>query len=162
MYTLSVYFHLILVSFWLGGMLFTAAVLVPASRDRMFENRRGAFFSLAGTLYSRISWVVFPLLLLTGITALIGKGYAFGDLFTSWFWGSPYGKTLAGKLHIFGLVLITSAVHDFWLGPRAARLMDKIPDSPLTARYRKASSWIGRLNLLFGLAILWYAITLVR
>jgi hypothetical protein len=65
------------------------------------------------------------------------------------------------KLVIFGLVLIISAVHDFWLGPKASELMDQAPDSKETQRYRKASSWAGRLNLLAGLIILYYAVSLV-
>ncbi len=66
------------------------------------------------------------------------------------------------KLVIFGLVLIISGIHDFWLGPKASELMDQHPENSRTMRFRKASSWAGRLNLLAGLFILYYAVTLVR
>ncbi|MDZ7683508.1 MAG: hypothetical protein U5J63_17800 [Fodinibius sp.] len=40
--------------------------------------------------------------------------------------------------------------------------MDEQPDDPKTQTYRKVSSWIGRINLLLGLAILYYATKLLR
>lgn len=162
MYFWSVYLHILFAIFWIGGMLFTAAVLVPVSRDKMFHNKRGEFFRKVGTLYSRISWVLFILIIASGIIALIGRGYSLSDLGSSYFWQSGFGGTLMGKLHIFSLVLILSGVHDFWLGPKAARLMDEEPESETTRRFRKASSWVGRINLILGLMILYYAVFLVR
>lgn len=162
MYYWSLFFHVIFAMFWIGGMLFTAAVLVPVSRHKMFENKRGELFKVAGTLFSRISWVIFLLMIITGTLTLLGKGFTFDVLFSGSFWQSAYGNTLMGKLHIFSLVLILSAVHDFWLGPKAASLMDTEPNNPKTHRLRKASSWAGRINLLLGLGILWYALMLVR
>lgn len=158
----AAYIHIVLAAFWIGGMLFTAAVLVPVSRGALFKNRRGEFFSRIGTLFSRFSWAVFLLMLLTGVLILTGRGYSLSDLIQPWFWESGYGQILMGKLHLFSLVLILSGIHDFWLGPKAARLMDDQPDSPVTRRFRKAASWIGRVNLLLGLLILWYANQLVR
>jgi copper resistance protein D len=162
MYFWSVYIHILMAMFWIGGMLFTAAVLVPVSRDKMFENRRGELFKKAGTIFSRISWIIFLLMIVTGVSALLGMGYSFSDLTSSYFWGSGYGRALMGKLHLFALVLILSGIHDFWLGPKAADLMDSEPDSQRTKRLRKASSWVGRINLIFGLMILYYAVSLVR
>lgn len=162
MYFWSVYLHILLAMFWIGGMLFTASVLVPASRHKMFENRRGELFKVIGTIFSRISWVIFLLMILTGISALLGIGYSMSDLTTSYFWDSGYGRALMGKLHLFSLVLILSGVHDFWLGPKAARLMDEEPDNKSTRRFRKITSWAGRINLLLGLIILYYAVSLVR
>lgn len=161
LYKVSVFLHLIFVAFWLGGMLFTAAVLVPATRKKL-KNQRGLLFTELGTRFSRISWILFPLLIITGTTALLGKGFTLEALFSSQFWMSGYGTTLMTKLTIFGLVLIISGIHDFWLGPRASELMDQYPESGRTQRFRKASSWAGRLNLLAGLFILYYAVTLVR
>lgn len=162
MYFWSVYLHIVMAMFWIGGMLFTAAVLVPASRHKMFEKKRGELFKVIGTVFSRISWVIFLLMIVTGTTALLGMGYSMSDLISSRFWGSGYGKALMGKLHLFSLVLILSGIHDFWLGPRASRLMDEDPENKMTRRFRKASSWAGRINLLLGLVILYYAVSLVR
>lgn len=161
MYIWSAFIHLIISAFWIGGMLFTAAVLVPATRKKLAEHR-GLLFTELGTRFSRITWVLFPLLIITGITALYGKGYSTDDLLSSGFWGTAYGSKLMGKLHLFSLVLIVSGIHDFWLGPKAAKMMETDPDNPKTATLRKGSSWVGRINLLLGLAILFYAASLTR
>ncbi len=161
MYQWSVFIHVIIAAFWIGGMLFTAAVLVPATR-RKLAAQKGLLFIELGTRFSRISWVLFPLLILTGITALLGKGYHFSHLIDQNFWTSGYGMLLVHKIGLFAFVLLLSGLHDFWLGRKAAEMMSTHPDHPITNRYRAASKWVGRINLLLGLVILFLAISLVR
>jgi len=162
MYYLSVFIHIISAIFWIGGMLFTAAVLVPASRHKLLAGKKGEFFTLVGKKFSRISWVLFPVLFITGITNLLGRGYSVADLIDPAFWSSSFGGNLFTKLFLFAIVLILSGIHDFYAGPKAAKLMDEQPDSNKTESYRKLSRWIGRLNLLLGLAVLYYAMKLLR
>lgn len=161
MYSWAVFFHLILVSFWLGGMLFTAAVLVPATRKKLAGHKTLLFTEL-GYRFSRLSWIIFPLLVLTGILALTGRDFALDTILSADFWKTTYGGRLFIKLHVFGLVLIVSGIHDFWLGPKAVQLMDSEPGTSKCNIYRKATSWIGRVNLILGLVILAYAVKLVR
>lgn len=161
MYIWSVFIHIIIACFWIGGMLFTAVILVPATRKNLAAYRSLLFIEL-GTRFSRLSWFLFPVLIATGITALLGKGYAADELLSPDFWRLQYGTTLFKKLILFSLVLIISGVHDFWLGPRAAELLEKDKDNRLTGIYRKASSWGGRLNLVLGFIIVFFAVSLVR
>lgn len=162
MYHLSVFIHIASAVFWIGGMLFTAGVLVPASRHRILKNKKGAFFTIIGKKFSRISWILFIVLIVTGITNLLTRGYAAEQLLQANFWTQSFGGNLFIKLHLFAAVLIVSGIHDFYAGPKAAELMDEQPDSTTTKRMRKISSWLGRLNLLLGLGILYYAIRLLR
>lgn len=161
MYTWAVFLHLIFVAFWIGGMLFTAAVLVPATRKKL-ASQRGLLFTELGTRFSRISWLIFPLLIFTGFTALIGRGFSVDTIFSPDFWSTAYGSRLFAKLHLFAFVIVLSGLHDFWLGPKAAKLIDENPGAIRTKRYRKATSWAGRINLLLGLGIVYLAVTLVR
>ncbi|NGP75106.1 DUF4149 domain-containing protein [Balneolaceae bacterium YR4-1] len=162
LYYLSVFIHILSAIFWIGGMLFTAAVLVPASRHQLLANKKGQLFTLIGKKFSRISWVLFIVLVLTGITNLLARGYDLSDLATSTFWKGNFGHVLFIKLHLFGAVLVLSSIHDFYAGPRAAELMDSNPKDIKTQIFRKISRWIGRLNLIIGLGILYYAIRLLR
>lgn len=162
MYHLSVFVHITSAIFWIGGMLFTAGVLVPATRHKLLKNKKGEFFTLVGKKFSRISWVLFIVLIVTGITNLLTRGYSVVQLLTGSFWLEIFDGNLFIKLLIFALVLIISGIHDFYAGPKAAELMDEQPDHPQTKRMRKISSWLGRLNLLLGLAILYYAMRLLR
>lgn len=162
MYYLSVFIHILSAIFWIGGMLFTVAVLVPASRNRLLANKKGAFFALIGRKFSRISWVLFLILTITGITNLLARGYSLSVLGSTGFWKSSFGYTLLIKLHLFAVVLVLSGIHDFYAGPKAAELMDGDSNDSKTKNYRLLSSWIGRVNLLLGLGILYLAIRLLR
>ncbi len=162
MYYLSVYIHILAAIFWLGGMLFTVAVLVPLTRKPLLREKRGAFFTLIGKQFSRISWILFLVLLVTGFTNLLARGYTFSHLATADFWHSHLGGLLQIKLLLFGLILMVSGFHDFYAGPKAARMMDQKPDDRKTRLFRKLSSWAGRVNFLLGLLILYYAMKLAR
>ncbi|HEX6982612.1 MAG TPA: DUF4149 domain-containing protein [Balneolaceae bacterium] len=161
-YKTAVYLHIASAIFWIGGMLFTAVVLVPASRHKLLEAKRGLLFTVIGKKFSRISWALFVVLIITGHIQLWARGFTIDILMTGDFWQTGFGATLHTKLHLFALVLIISGLHDFWLGPKAARLMDEQPAAEKTNRFRKITSWAGRINLLLGLLILYFAITLVR
>lgn len=162
MYHLSVFIHITSAIFWIGGMFFTAGVLVPASRHKLLKNKKGAFFTLIGKKFSRISWILFLVLIITGITNLVTRGYAVEQLLTSSFWMDIFGGYLIIKLIIFAVILLVSGFHDFYAGPKAAKLMDERPNHPQTKRIRTISSWLGRLNLLLGFGILYYAMRLLR
>ncbi|MDR8390761.1 DUF4149 domain-containing protein [Aliifodinibius sp. S!AR15-10] len=162
MYYISIYIHILSAIFWIGGMMFTMAVLVPASRNKLLVQKRGAFFKLVGEKFSKISWILFLVLIITGITNLTGRGIPLESLLNTSFWQSEFGSRLFMKLHLFAGVLILSGIHDFYAGPKAAELIDKNPESSKTQTFRKVSSWIGRINFLLGLAILYYAIRLAR
>lgn len=162
MYYLSVFIHIIAAMFWIGGMLFTVFVLVPASRHKLLAAKKGEFFTLIGRIFSRITWLLFLLLLITGITNLLARGYALVDLSDPAFWNSSFGGDLFVKLMLFSGVLLLSGIHDFYAGPKAAELMDKHPRKKKTETLRCYSRWIGRLNLVLGLAILYYAMKLLR
>ena len=162
MYHLSVFIHILSAMFWIGGMLFTAAVLVPASHHRLLKDRKGTLFTVIGKKFSRISWILFLILVVTGITNLLTRGYTIETLATSTFWNSHFGNTLSKKLYLFATVLIMSSIHDFYAGPKAAELMDEQPENFQTKRMQKLSRWLGRANLILGLAILYYAMQLIR
>lgn len=161
-YKASVYLHIASAIFWIGGMLFTAAVLVPASRHKLLSSKRGVLFTIVGKKFSHISWVLFVILIVTGVIQLWVRGVTIDQLLTINYWQTGFGTALGIKLSIFTLVLIISALHDFWLGPKAAQLLTNNPKEARTRKVRNATRWAGRINLLLGLLILYYAITLVR
>lgn len=142
--------------------MFTVAVLVPASRNKLLVQNRGTFFKIIGEKFSKISWVLFLILVITGLTNLVGRGIPLKSLLNASFWDSGFGSHLFIKLHLFAGVLILSGIHDFYAGPKAAQLMSEDEDAAQTQRFRKISSWLGRINFMLGLAILYYAIRLTR
>jgi uncharacterized membrane protein len=86
LYYASVFIHILAAVFWIGGMLFTVAVLVPASRHKLLRNKKGVFFALVGRKFSRISWILFLILIATGVTNLLARGYELSNLVSVSFW----------------------------------------------------------------------------
>lgn len=157
LYLASVWLHVVAAAAWIGALVFVAAILVPVLR-RGDPEVRARLLRESGPALRRLGWTAFATLIVTGIGNLLGRGFVLADLHGRLWWG-PFGHALAWKLGLFALVLALSAVHDFRLGPRAAAAH---PGSAEAFRLRRAASWIGRLNLLLALAIVFFAVMLVR
>jgi copper resistance protein D len=159
LYTISVWLHIVAAATWLGGMLFLSLVLVPTLTG---HPQRGALILLAARRFRAVGWVALAVLLLTGLINLHHRGLLSSQLFDAGFLTSSYGSTVALKLFFVALALFLSVVHDFFIGPRAARAMKQAPDAPSTRQLRLLASLMGRANLVLALIIVAFAVTLVR
>ena len=119
---------------WIGGMLFIALVFVPVARGLNDPPLRARLFHAAGVRFRAVGWVALGVLLLTGL----------GNL-----WLRPYLLELPrfqAKLGFVVLALALSAVHDFFIGPRAG-----LPGAD--PRLRVWASWLGRITLILVLVV---------
>ena len=158
LYRISVWLHVIAAAAWLGAMIFLSLVLIPTLRAAGDAELRRRVVRASATRMRALGWVALGLLVLTGIGNLAGRGFDLSDV--GWrLWQGPFGHALVWKLSFVGVVLLLSAVHDFRIGPRAGSVD---PESAEGRRLRATASWMGRINLLLGLAILWFAVLLVR
>jgi uncharacterized membrane protein len=81
-YIASVLLHILAATFWLGGMLFLAIVVVPALRG---APERARLLERMGKLFERASVIALAVLLVTGVVNLLFRGVAqVSDL-----WSSP-------------------------------------------------------------------------
>lgn len=160
-YIVSVWLHILAAAVWIGGMAFLAAVIVPAMRHPELRDRAASLIAVSGRRFKHIGWGCLLILIATGITNLtfrgLGPALATGD-----FWEGSFGRVLMMKLHLVVLVMVLSAVHDFWIGPRAVEAWKAAPEAPRTRRLRKAASWMGRVNFLLALGIVALAVMLLR
>jgi uncharacterized membrane protein len=161
-YLLSVWLHILAAAIWIGGMVFLGLVLVPVIRGRDFAPVRTALLYQTGLRFRWAGWFVLGLLVVTGIFNVGFRGYTWAALFDGTLWQGAWGHVLAWKMVLVGFVLVVSAVHDFYLGPRATRLLAENPEAPEAQRLRRTASYIGRLMLLASLVILALAVMLVR
>lgn len=162
LYLLSVWIHVVSAIVWIGGSVFLALVLVPATRQPEHRGVTAGIVGWTGRRLRTIGWVCFGLFIVTGTFNLGFRGYTWGDLFDGSLFAGPFGETLAIKLIIFGVILILSAVHDFYVGPKATKLMREDPRSPRARKLRRGASWFGRLNLVLALIVVLLGVMLAR
>jgi uncharacterized membrane protein len=161
LYLLNVTVHVLAAMLWLGGMFFLAVVGAPVLRQVEPAELRARLFERIGRQFRVAGWAAIAILLLTGIGNLAFDGALRGGaVFRADLWRTPWGHTLAWKLGSVAAMLVVSAVHDFWLGPRAGRLAAM--RSPDAARMRTRAAWLARINALLGIAIVAAAVRLAR
>ena len=161
LYLVSVWIHVLAAAAWIGTLVFLAAVLVPVLRRQGDDRLRARLLGAAGPGLRTLGWTCFGLLFATGLVNLTGRGFDLADRSdVLWrLWQGPFGAALTWKLALFGLVLLLSALHDFRWGPRAAAAE---PGSTEALRLRRIAGWVGRATLLLALAIVFFAVMLVR
>ena len=159
-YYFSVTLHVLAALFWLGGMFFLAAVGAPVLRRIEPPALRAELFRSLGLAFRRVGWVAIAVLVGTGVLNLQLRGLLTIEVWTnSEFWSLPYGRALLVKLVTVVLMIVLSAVHDFGLGPAAARAQ---VGSPAALALRRRSAWIARVNALLGLILVVAAVRLAR
>jgi copper resistance protein D len=157
-YQLTVLIHILAAMVWVGGMLFMALILVPATRKLSPAERR-YLFEQTGHRFRVVGWICVAILVVTGIGNLYFHGigwatFVSGDILTT-----TFGRILTAKLLLIVLMVVVTAIHDFYLGPASARAEGDI--AQLTC-LRRASGTLGRLSALLALAIVVLAVLLVR
>jgi uncharacterized membrane protein len=161
LYVISVYLHVLAAITWIGGMFFLVLVVVPWLR-RGDRQKGAAFLRETGAQFRNVGWTCFGILLVTGTFQLYFRGVSLTDFVRPEWLGSSFGRMVILKLGFFSLILASSVVHDFYLGPRATIAVEKDPRSPEAERFRKQASLLGRLNVIFALVLVALGVMLVR
>ncbi|HEX6939510.1 MAG TPA: DUF4149 domain-containing protein [Longimicrobiales bacterium] len=160
LYYLNVTVHVLAALLWLGGMFFLAAVGAPVLRKIEPPRLRAHIFQSLGLRFRRAGWIAIGVLLVTGTLNLRFRGVlSWSVLGDPSFWATRYGNALAWKLGAVATMVVVSALHDFWLGPRSSLAA---PGSPEARRFRKGAAWAARINALVGLVLVAAAVRLAR
>lgn len=162
LYLFSVWLHVLAAATWIGGMVFLGLVLVPVLRKPPLRDHSALMLYRTGMRFRQVGWVSLALLVLTGLINLEVRGYGWVNVWDGSLWQGGWGHALLAKLVLVCVVLLLSAVHDFYVGPRAVAQLESDPSTAQSHRLRRAASWMGRLTLLLSLAILALAVTLPR
>jgi putative copper resistance protein D len=182
LYLVSVYLHIVAAVTWLGSILFLVLVVVPWMRRNPASNRPVGVRLLAetGSRFRAIAWFCFATVLVTGTFNLYVRGVRLADLGHPEWHRSGFGSAVMWKLTVFVIVVLVSAAHDFWVGPRATRallahhrdahresgaepLAEPRPSSRAQAeRLRRVASYMGRFNALLALVLVALGVVLVR
>jgi putative copper resistance protein D len=160
-YFIAVFLHVISAMIWVGGLVFFALVMVPLIRQEEYKTAAPGLVQWVGLRFRMWGWVCLLSLLITGLFNLFVRGFGWSDLLNGNLWSGHFGETLAIKLLLVAFIFFLSAIHDFYVGPKAAQLWSGNKPSE-SLKYRRAASWIGRVNLLLSLIVVFFAIMLLR
>jgi putative copper export protein len=149
LYHISVWLHIIGVSFWIGGMLFLPMVLLPAIKDH--PDRRNLLMT-TGLKFRFAGYIVLSLLLVTGILNMYLRGI---DVSWKFLVISRYGKLVITKIVLFLLILAVSLVHDVQARKRLLSEEEKM-------RFKVIARWSGRILLLISLTMAFIGVVLSR
>lgn len=160
LYYANVTLHVLAALMWLGGMFFLAIVGAPALRGIEPPRLRQQLFQALGTRFRRAGWVAITILVATGFGNLYFRGWLHWNVLGDGdFWRTGTGTALGVKLGCVTVMILLSAIHDFFLGPRAGRLQ---PGSPEAIRLRRLSALTARSEALVGLILVIAAVRLAR
>ena len=153
---LNVWLHILAAVIWVGGMLFLSLIAVPVLRRVDSPLLRRDLFRAMAQRFRGLVWLCIAILIPTGI----GNVFFYGDTLP----GSAYMKVLHIKLGLVTALIALGLLHDFVIGPRAARAMsrDGLPPTGTDLLMVSLAPWIGRFNLLLGIVILMLAAALTR
>lgn len=151
-YFISVFLHVILAAFWIGGMLFLPLVLLPGIKN---HPDRTALLYKTGLTFQFYGWITMTGLFCTGLLNAWLRGIPFTWDF---FMHSEYGAIVRYKLTIFVVILLLSAIHDYMFGMKALDEFSSVQRKRLLIMAR----WSGRLNLLLAFCMAFLGVVLSR
>ncbi len=161
-YIMTVWLHILAAMVWVGGAAFIALVMVPSVRRPEFAHMAPAFMRAGALRFRTVGWISLGILIVTGCAILGFRGYGLRECWTGEVFRGLFGRVLAAKLLLVLSILLISGFHDFYLGPKAARVILGNPASPAAAEARKRASLLGRFVLMLGLLVVLAAVMLVR
>ncbi|EMK00871.1 MULTISPECIES: copper resistance protein D [unclassified Leptospira] len=150
MYFIALLFHFFAAAFWVGGMLFFVLIFRPVYKDKELSDVKTILLLKIALQFRKLSYYVFIILIGSGISIAYLKEYFEAYSLIS-YWISPHGRIFLIKMILFLLLLLSSVLHDFLIGPTAFKEMEKGVRSD--SRSRKFASIFGRINLLISLLI---------
>ena len=158
LYILSVWLHVLLACIWVGGMIYTAAVVIPFAVKQAPDERQRIIRGQARK-FRMIGWTSVVLLVVTGLVNVThyyprgSAGESFGMIF------SPGGNFwLRRKLEVFVLMVALVLLHDV-LSMRAAK---QSAGPRGAAPGNKLGSIAAAVATLLALIVLYCSVRLVR
>ena len=158
----SVALHILAAAVWVGGMAFLALVVVPVVPRPAFAGQSAALVRETAERFRLVGWSALAVLIITGVVNLAVRGYGVESLRSGALFDGFFGHVLAIKLVLVVVTVILALLHDLWLGPRASAILMAAPGTPAARSARRLASWLGRVSLLLGIALVVLGVLLVR
>ncbi len=158
LYRIAILVHVLAAFVWVGGVLFIGMIAVPTAKKLDDELRRKLLDDM-GRRFRPIGWSALALLVASGVYLMWHWGATVSSVLDLSFFEHGHGRPLGYKLIAVAAMLVISAVHDFWLGPRSTE-----PDrsDEQMERDRRWASILGRVAGLLAIVIVILALFVAR
>ncbi len=153
--------HILTAVTLVGGMLFLTMTLLPVLRGSRDKAASGAIMTATAASFNRVGAVSLVVLIVTGFTNAIFKGFGMG-VFSASFWSATYAHTMGAKLIIALALAGLGLYHGGKSGKQVLAAMENAPDDPDTAGMRRKSSFTGRISLVLSLVAVLLGIVMSR
>lgn len=160
---LSNYLHILAMSVWVGGMFYIMLVEVPVLRRNLGASEFSSNMTLLGKRFQKVGWILLIILLTTGLSNIMLE-----DSIAEMMKNENYVKSILAKLILFTLMIINTAIHTFYLGPKMSTLSEKYSaedNDDLSTEYdklKKRSMISSAFSLLLSLVIIYYGLIASR
>jgi putative copper resistance protein D len=149
--------HLLAAMLWIGGMMFLSFILLPVLRRGSFGADRRILFQALARRFRLLVWCAIIVLVATGPLLVSSQTGSLEE---------PEGwrQVLNLKLWVVAILVLLTAIQDFWLGPLVGRLRRASGDGPSAADQLiiRLTALIGRLGVLLAIVILFLSVALAR
>ncbi len=162
--TIPAWIHIAAATVWVGPQFFMFLVTVPALRAIDDPDARLRVLRVIITRFGWLAWLAMAVLVLSGISNLFDRIDDGFDVFDR---GQRYYWIFNAKMGLLLLVVLTTAVHTFVIGPRQIRLQEGAiaagrSDPEGAAALRRLSIVLSSITLLASLGILFAAALLAN
>jgi putative copper export protein len=149
LYHISVWLHIIGVSFWIGGMLFLPLVLLPGIKD---HPDRANLLLFSGLKFRFYGYIFLAVLFITGLLNIYLRGI---NISAEFFLESRYGNLVITKFILFLLILLISLWHD-------SHARKRLLSEESNQKFKIVARWSGRMLLVISLAMAYIGVVLSR
>ena len=155
--TVSNYLHIIAMSTWVGGMLYIVLIEVPVLRRNLDPADFSAQMTLLGKRFQTVGWILLLVLFATGLSNIMLE-----DSISELMKTPIYTMSIIIKLVLFTLMVLNTALHTFYLGPKMSRLSERMKSSQSEEiivelnNLRKRSIFSSGFSLILSLVIVYF------
>ena len=155
--TASNYLHILAMSTWVGGMLYIVLIEVPVLRKNLDPADYSAQMTLLGRRFQTIGWILLLILFATGLSNIMLEE-SISELMKT----PIYTMSIIIKLILFTLMVLNTALHTFYLGPKMSRLSERLQSSQSEEisvelkNLRKRSIFSSGFSLILSLVIVYF------
>jgi len=160
---LSNYLHVLAMSVWVGGMFYIMLVEVPVLRSNLGALDFSKNMTLLGKRFQKVGWILLLLLLITGLSNIMLE-----DSIADMMKNENYSYSIMVKMILFMFMVINTAIHTFYLGPKMSSFAEKTSaesNDDMNAEYaklKKRSMISSGFSLVLSLVIIYYGLIASR